>query len=61
MPVCLCMRTQLCDGASAAEKAAWHLKPAQEFHYLNQSSCYNLARVDNAEEYQVRSRCTLKG
>ncbi|MEW5300071.1 MAG: hypothetical protein WDW36_003028 [Sanguina aurantia] len=47
---------QLCDGASAAEKAAWHLRPAQEFHYLNQSSCFTLPRVDNAEEYQLTIR-----
>lgn len=47
--VCL----QLCDGASAAEKEKWSLRPPQEFHYLNQSSCYNLPRVSNAEEYRV--------
>ena len=44
---------QLCDGASPAEQQAWHLLPAKEFHYLNQSSCYNLPRVSNAEEYTV--------
>jgi len=43
----------LCDGASAAEKERWSLKPPQEFHYLNQSTCYNLPRVSNAEEYRV--------
>ena len=44
---------QLCDGASAEERKKWFLRPAQEFHYLNQSSCYNLNRVDNADEFQV--------
>ncbi len=44
---------QLCDGATAAEKERWSLKAPQEFHYLNQSSCYNLPRVSNAEEYRV--------
>ena len=44
---------QLCDGASPPEQQAWHLLPAKEFHYLNQSSCYNLPRVSNAEEYTV--------
>ena len=44
---------QLCDGASSAEKERWCLKPPQEFHYLNQSTCYNLPRVSNADEYRV--------
>lgn len=44
---------QLCDGASSAEKERWQLKPPQEFHYLNQSTCYDLPRVSNADEYRV--------
>ena len=44
---------QLCDGANAEERKRWFLRPAQEFHYLNQSSCYKLNRVDNADEFQV--------
>ncbi len=48
-----CVYLQLCDGATAAEKERWSLKAPQEFHYLNQSSCYNLPRVSNAEEYRV--------
>lgn len=44
---------QLCDGASSAERQRWFLKPPQEFHYLNQSTCYNLPRVSNADEYRV--------
>lgn len=50
---CMMLCLQLCDGASSAEKERWHLKPPQEFHYLNQSSCYNLPRVSNADEYRV--------
>lgn len=45
---------QLCDGASAEERARWFLKPAQEFHYLNQSTCFDIPGDSNAEEYQVR-------
>ncbi|KAK9815009.1 hypothetical protein WJX73_004719 [Symbiochloris irregularis] len=53
---------QICDGASSAERAAWHLKPAKEFKLLNQSSCYTLPRVDNAEEYmRTRRAMTLVG
>lgn len=50
MPLCL----QICDGATSAERTAWQLKPAKEFKLLNQSNCYTLPRVDNAEEYMVR-------
>ncbi len=45
---------QLCDGATPAERQAWQLGPAKEYHYLNQSSCYQLKDVDNAAEYKVR-------
>jgi hypothetical protein len=45
---------QLCEGADPEERKRWFLKPASEFHYLNQSSCYQLKRVDNAEEFQVQ-------
>jgi hypothetical protein len=45
---------QLCEGATPEERKRWFLKPASEFHYLNQSTCYQLPRVDNAEEFQVR-------
>ena len=44
---------QLCDGATPAERQAWQLGPAKEYHYLNQSSCYQLKDVDNAAEYKV--------
>jgi hypothetical protein len=44
---------QLCDGASPEERARWFLKPAQQFHYLNQSTCYEIPGDSNAEEYQV--------
>jgi hypothetical protein len=36
---------QLCYGASAEEKKRWRLKPAQEFHYLRQSTCFELPGV----------------
>ncbi len=45
---------QLCDGASEEEKAVLHLRPANEFKYLNKSSCFELKGVSNAEEYEVR-------
>lgn len=44
---------QLCYGASEDEVAAWRLKPAKEFYYLNQSKCFDLEGVSNAEEYQA--------
>ena len=45
---------QLCDGASEAERQSWQLGSSNEYHYLNQSSCFELKDVDNAEEYKVR-------
>lgn len=44
---------QLCDGATGAERQAWQLGEAKEYHYLNQSSCFQLKDVDNAAEYKV--------
>ncbi|KAK9836002.1 hypothetical protein WJX81_005192 [Elliptochloris bilobata] len=53
---------QLCAGATLEERAAWQLGAAAGFHYLNQSSCYELAGVDNAEEYKrTRRAMTLVG
>ncbi|KAK9844720.1 hypothetical protein WJX74_005896 [Apatococcus lobatus] len=53
---------QLCYGASEEERERWSLKNAQDFHYLNQSSCYDLPRVSNAKEYQdTRRAMTLVG
>jgi len=43
----------VCDGASEEERARWKLSPAQEYHYLNQSTCFQLSGVDNAKEFQV--------
>lgn len=45
---------QLCDGATEEERKLYHLCPAKEFHYLNQSGCFELKGVSNAEEYKVR-------
>jgi myosin V len=44
---------QLCDGASPEEREALHLRPASEFRYLNGSTCFELAGVNNAAEYEV--------
>ena len=44
---------QLCDGATTAERQAWQLGKAKEYHYLNQSSCFQLKDVDNGAEYKV--------
>lgn len=44
---------QVCDGATAEERAAWRLRPAREFKFLSRSSCYDLNGVDNAVEYTV--------
>ena len=49
--VCL----QLCAGASAEQRVKWRLLPAREYHYLNQSTCFELQGVDNAEEFKVRN------
>ena len=46
---------QVCDGAEPEERAEWELLDAREFKYLNKSSTFTLPRVDNAEEYRVRS------
>eukprot|EP00897_Mesotaenium_endlicherianum_P005251 jgi/Mesen1/4754/ME000242S03925 len=43
---------QLCAGANAEEAQRLKLGPAQSFHYLNQSSCYELTGKDsNATEF----------
>ena len=56
VPSCV---SQLCDGASPEERQVWRLGQAKEFHYLNQSSCYQLKDVDNAAEYKVPSSPAL--
>ncbi|GJP38325.1 hypothetical protein CLOM_g22778 [Closterium sp. NIES-68] len=43
---------QLCSGASPEEVEKLKLAPAETFHYLNQSSCFELPGKDtNADEY----------
>ena len=42
---------QLCDGASEDERKELRLKTPADYHYTNQSSCYTLKGMDNAEEY----------
>ena len=46
-------RMQLCEGATPEEARRWTLADARSFHYLNQSSCFELKGVDNAVEYKV--------
>jgi hypothetical protein len=53
--------TQICDGASPEERKRWRLRPAQEFHYLNQSTCFEIPGDSNAEEYEVRRRLPAEG
>ncbi|KXZ52496.1 MYO1A protein [Gonium pectorale] len=43
---------QLCDGASPEQRSAWRLKNAQEYRYLNQSTCFQLPGTDNAEDFK---------
>ena len=52
--IALLLFLQVCDGASAEERARWKLSPAREYHYLKQSTCFELAGVDNAKEFRVR-------
>lgn len=47
---------QLTDGASAEQRTQWRLKTAQEYRYLNQSTCFQLPGTDNAEDFKVRTR-----
>ena len=44
---------QLCDGASAEERAELRLKTPRDYHYTNQSSCDSLSGSDNAKEYEA--------
>ena len=51
---------QLCDGATPEEQEKWRLQPANTFRYLNRSTCFTLPRVDNAEEYRVRTLIPMR-
>jgi myosin heavy subunit len=44
----------LLAGASEAERNEWQLYPPEQFHYLNQSGCYYVDDVDDAQEFAVR-------
>ncbi|KAG1674301.1 hypothetical protein FOA52_013490 [Chlamydomonas sp. UWO 241] len=52
---------QLCEGSSPEERARWKLRPAREYHYLNQSTCFDLTGVDNADEFRatVHAMCAV--
>lgn len=43
---------QLCAGAEASFREDLRLKDAKGFHYTNQSSCFELKGVDDAEEFR---------
>ena len=43
---------QLCYGADEEERAALKLKPAQEYKYLAQSTCFEIEDMGNAEGYR---------
>jgi len=53
-------RLQICDGATPEERARWRLRPAKEFAYLSQSSCYEIPGTSNAEEYALTVRAMTK-
>ncbi|KAJ0039222.1 hypothetical protein Pint_23231 [Pistacia integerrima] len=44
---------QLCAGAPSSLREKLNLMNANEYKYLRQSSCYSIARVDDAEEFRV--------
>mmetsp|Transcript_12262 Transcript_12262/g.18578 ORF Transcript_12262/g.18578 Transcript_12262/m.18578 type:complete len:1713 (+) Transcript_12262:153-5291(+) len=44
---------QMLAGATASERKKWHLKEVQQYHYLNQSSHYKIAEVDDKKEYAL--------
>ena len=50
---------QLCDGAGTSLREELFLKPAREFKYLNQSSCFELPGVDNVKEFK-RTKHAMK-
>ena len=50
----------MCDGASPEERQRWKLLPAKEYHYLNQSTCFELTGVSNTKEFRVRTGSTAQ-
>eukprot|EP00002_Diphylleia_rotans_P023810 TRINITY_DN4689_c0_g1_i1.p1 TRINITY_DN4689_c0_g1~~TRINITY_DN4689_c0_g1_i1.p1 ORF type:complete len:1837 (+),score=393.89 TRINITY_DN4689_c0_g1_i1:87-5597(+) len=42
---------QLTSGASPEEKAKYHILPADEYRYLNQSGCYKVDKVNDSDEF----------
>jgi hypothetical protein len=41
----------LLSGASDEEKAQWYLDDPEDYHYLNETGCYELEDVDEADEF----------
>eukprot|EP01025_Chloroclados_australasicus_P040985 TRINITY_DN4316_c0_g2_i1.p1 TRINITY_DN4316_c0_g2~~TRINITY_DN4316_c0_g2_i1.p1 ORF type:complete len:1132 (-),score=113.18 TRINITY_DN4316_c0_g2_i1:883-4278(-) len=44
---------QLCKGATEEQRERYHLGPAQEYRYLNQSDTYELEDRDDIEEFKL--------
>jgi hypothetical protein len=51
---------QLCYGATEEQKQRFRLRPAQEFHYLKQSTCYELPGVSGAHGCSLLEHGTLR-
>lgn len=43
---------QIISGSDPAERARLHLFEAQQYHYLDQSGCYEIPFVNDAKDYQ---------
>jgi myosin heavy subunit len=43
----------LLAGASDSEKAKWYLTKAEDYHYLNQSDCYVVKDMDDAQCFKI--------
>ncbi|CAK9214046.1 unnamed protein product [Sphagnum jensenii] len=47
---------QLCAGADPGLQECVKLRPAQEYHYLNQSDCLSIDNIDDAEQFHILRR-----
>ncbi|ORX76076.1 hypothetical protein BCR32DRAFT_209564, partial [Anaeromyces robustus] len=43
----------LLAGATDSEKAKWYLTQPEDYHYLNQSDCYKVQDMDDAQCYKI--------
>lgn len=46
-------------GASAKERESWELQPAQAYHYMNQSGCYD--RRDGVKDIDLHVELQVRG